>query len=246
MVQGDYPLIASPTLAQVYGLASAIFLQKLHSCLQSSEVQYTEQQKYFYHSYEQWAHTLGVYSISTIKRVVNKLKKTGILVVKKLAQNKWLQTNFYSINYRRLSALFKHTAEYLETKIVDHTLPEPELKTASHKAKKSHSPTPIHVAVPSTNSFQIKVQPNGVEGLVHPLHPMAQSSVLAEMTTEKRDFYHQLLKLKVDIHYDDARLDQWLKNSHFIIQKAAYLKDQPGHLKMLWYSPEQLGLTLAE
>lgn len=172
--------------------------------------------------------------------MVNKLKKTGILVVKKLAQNKWLQTNFYSINYRKLSALFKHTA-----KIVGHTLPEPELKTASHKAKKLDSPPPIHVAVPLTNSFQIKVQPNGVEGLVHPLNPMASSSVLAQMATEKRDFYHQLLKLKVDIHYDDARLDQWLKNSHFIIQKAAYLKDQPSHLKMLWYSLEQLGLTLA-
>ena len=102
LVQGDYPLIASPTLAQAYGVASAIFLQKLHYCLQSSEAKIVQQQKFFYHSYEQWVNTLGVYSISTIKRVVSKLKKAGILVVKKLAQNKWLQTNFYSINYRKL------------------------------------------------------------------------------------------------------------------------------------------------
>lgn len=103
LIQGDYPLIASPTLAQAYGVASAIFLQKLHYFLQH----HTDQKKYFYHSYEQWVETLGMYSVSTIKRVVSKLKKLGILVVKKLAQNKWLQTNFYTINYRRLRTLLK-------------------------------------------------------------------------------------------------------------------------------------------
>lgn len=45
LVQGDYPLIASPTLAQMYGIASAIFLQKLHYCLQSNESQVIEQHK---------------------------------------------------------------------------------------------------------------------------------------------------------------------------------------------------------
>lgn len=94
LVQGDYPLIASPTLAQAYGVASAIFLQKLHYCLQSNDAQLFQQQKFFYHSYEQWAETLGTYSPSTIKRIVSKLKKVGILVVKKLSQNKWIQTNF--------------------------------------------------------------------------------------------------------------------------------------------------------
>ena len=47
LVQGDYPLIASPTLAQAYGVPSAIFLQKLHYCLQSGEAQVIQQQKYF-------------------------------------------------------------------------------------------------------------------------------------------------------------------------------------------------------
>ena len=30
----------------------------------------------------------------------------------------------------------------------------------------------------------------------------------------------------------------------YIIRKAAHLRDQLGHLKMRWYSPEQLGLEL--
>ena len=111
LVRGDYPLIASPTLAKRYGVPSAMFLQKLHYCLQSSDAKCIQQQKYFYHSYEQWADTLGIYSVSTIKRIVSKLKNAGILIVKKLAQNKWLQTNFYTINYRKLSNVVKGTTQ---------------------------------------------------------------------------------------------------------------------------------------
>ena len=51
LVRGDYPLIASPTLAQAYGVPSAMFLQKLHYCLQSSDAKCIQQQKYFYHSW---------------------------------------------------------------------------------------------------------------------------------------------------------------------------------------------------
>ena len=81
LVQGDYPLIASPTLAQAYGMAAATFLQKLHYCLQNSETKTHQSKKYFFHSYEQWVETLGFYSVSTIKRVISKLKQDGILLV---------------------------------------------------------------------------------------------------------------------------------------------------------------------
>ena len=102
LVQGDYPLIASPTLAQAYGMAAATFLQKLHYCLQNSETKTHQSKKYFFHSYEQWVETLGFYSVSTIKRVISKLKQDGILLVKKLSKNKWLQTNYYAIDYKKL------------------------------------------------------------------------------------------------------------------------------------------------
>ena len=73
---------------------------------------------------------------------------------------------------------------------------------------------------------------------------MASTSVLEAMSPEKRGLYNQLLQLKIDIHYDDARLDEWLENKKFIVHKAAYLKDQLGHLKMRWFTPEQIGLNL--
>ncbi len=102
LISGDYPLIASPTLAKAFGVAAANFLQKLHYFLENNEGKTFNGKKYWFHNYEQWQTTLGVYSISTIKRIVAKLKQAGILVIEKLAQNKWLQTNFYTINYKKL------------------------------------------------------------------------------------------------------------------------------------------------
>src|SRR5690606_21712857 len=175
LVQGDYPLIASPTLAQAYGVASAIFLQKLHYCLQSTDAQLFQQQKFFYHSYEQWAVTLGTYSPSTIKRIVSKLKKVGILVVKKLSQNKWIQTNFYSINYRKLSKLLKSStvSENVEPEAEDQNQGESTASTLSKIMKKG-----LAVSGLSASSQQAKTKPSQVEGLPHPLEPMASTSVL--------------------------------------------------------------------
>lgn len=240
LVQGDYPLIASPTLAQAYGVPSAIFLQKLHYCLQSGEAQVIQQQKYFYHSYEQWAKTLGTYSPSTIKRIVSKLKKVGILVVKKLSQNKWIQTNFYSINYRKISELLKESTEPANAETEDHNQAESPTLPLSKLMKKG-----LTVSGVSASSQQAKTKSCQAEGgLLHPLEPMAPPSILEAMSSEKRGLYNQLLQLKIDIHYDDARLDEWLKQKKYIIRKAAHLRDQLGHLKMRWYSPEQLGLEL--
>lgn len=241
LVQGDYPLIASPKLAQAYGVASAIFLQKLHYCLQSNESQVIEQHKYFYHSYEQWAKTLGTYSPSTIKRIVSKLKKVGILVVKKLSQNKWIQTNFYSINYRKISELLKESTEPANAETEDHNQAESPTLPLSKLMKKG-----LTVSGVSASSQQAKTKSCQAEGgLPHPLEPMAPPSILEAMSSEKRGLYNQLLQLKIDIHYDDARLDEWLKQKKYIIRKAAHLRDQLGHLKMLWHSPEQIGLNLS-
>src|SRR5690606_4634679 len=241
LVQGDYPLIASPTLVQMYGIETAIFLQKLHYCCQCNESQVIAQHKYLYHSYELWAVTICTYSPSTIKRIVSKLKKVGILVVKKLSQNKWIQTNFYSINYRKLSKLLKSStvSENVEPEAEDQNQGESTASTLSKIMKKG-----LAVSGLSASSQQAKTKPSQVEGLPHPLEPMASTSVLEAMSPEKRGLYNQLLQLKIDIHYDDARLDEWLKQKKYIIRKAAHLRDQLGHLKMRWYSPEQLGLEL--
>lgn len=238
LVQGDYPLIASPTLAVKYGMPAAMFLQKLHYCLQSKDAISLKDQKFFYHSYEQWTDTLGIYSVSTIKRIVSKLNKAGIIIIKKLAKNKWLQTNFYTINYRKLSSLLKDSPEPKhidpsDVKLAPIRSQETEVIPKPHATSKLSVTQPIVIKKPKVAA---------TAGLSQALNPIAHDSALKAMSIEKRGLYHQLLKFKVDIHYDDARLDEWLSKRNYVIQKVAYLKDQLGHMKMLWHTPEQLGL----
>ena len=241
LVRGDYPLIASPTLAQAYGVPSAMFLQKLHYCLQSSDAKCIQQQKYFYHSYEQWADTLGIYSVSTIKRIVSKLKTAGILIVKKLSQNKWLQTNFYTINYRKLSTVVKGISQENQATTSSQDKSSMNSPIQGNRSKQRHAST-LSITAPTIT----KPRPSNPTpiGLPYPLSAVAQASDLQAMSPEKRGLYRQLIQMKVDIHYDDARLDEWLKHKNFIVQQVAYLKDQLGHLKMHWHSPEHLDLRV--
>ena len=102
----DYPLIASPTIAKYYGIAAATFLQKLHYCPQSNDTITYQSRRYWFHSHEQWAKTLSFYSVSTIKRSITTLRQVGLLLIEKLSAKKWLQTNYYSIDYQKLNELF--------------------------------------------------------------------------------------------------------------------------------------------
>ena len=242
LVRGDYPLIASPTLAKRYGVPSAMFLQKLHYCLQSSDAKCIQQQKYFYHSYEQWADTLGIYSVSTIKRIVSKLKNAGILIVKKLAQNKWLQTNFYTINYRKLSNVVKGTTQQNQAATSSPDESSTNSPIQGNRSKQRHASSTLSITAPNITKPRAS-NPTPI-GLPSPLSPVAQASDLQAMSPEKRGLYRQLIQMKVDIHYDDARLDEWIKCKKLIVQQVAYLKDQFGHLKMHWHSPEELGLRV--
>lgn len=241
LVSGDYPLIASPTLAQAYGVPSAMFLQKLHYLLQSSDSKCIQQKKYFYHSYEQWAETLGIYSVSTIKRIVSKLKKAEILIVKKLAQNKWLQTNFYTINYQKLSTVVKGITQQNQAATSSQDESSMNSSIQGNRSKQRHAST---LSITAPNTTKPRSSNPAPIGLPSPLSPVAQASDLQAMSPEKRGLYRQLIQMKVDIYYDDARLDEWLKHKNFIVQQIAYLKDQLGHLKMHWHSPEQLGLKV--
>ena len=227
LVRGDYPLIASPTLAQAYGVPSAMFLQKLHYCLQSSDAKCIQQQKYFYHSYEQWADTLGIYSVSTIKRIVSKLKNAGILIVKKLAQNKWLQTNFYTINYRKLSNVVKGTTQQNQAATSSPDESSTNSPIQGNRSKQRHASSTLSITAPNITKPRAS-NPTPI-GLPSPLSPVAQASDLQAMSPEKRGLYRQLIQMKVDIHYDDARLDEWIKCKIVIGQLDAYHKEQVGH-----------------
>lgn len=109
----EYPLIASPQLAKELGTAAATFLQKLHFLI-SENRKYKQKKnltvhlnrKWWFHTFEEWQSTLGLFSVSTIKRAVAKLKELGLIEINKLSKIKSMRVNYYTINYKKLKALF--------------------------------------------------------------------------------------------------------------------------------------------
>jgi len=263
LISGDYPLIASPTLAKAYGVAAATFLQKLHYCLEHSDAQVHKGKKYWFHSYEQWQQTLGIYSVSTIKRIVAKLKQAEILVIKRLSKNKWLQTNFYSINYRKLKQLIQPNTEAQPQSSVQRTNTTGTKSARSTNAVKDTQADTLTLSIQqafhtlkaqtntptqSLKSAKISVQPKIVisgnttaQGLSQPLSPIAPHEVLKKMNPDYRHFYQALLQQRVDIHYADQRIQHLLKHQKHVIRHIAYLKQSfCGQDRYQWHPLEQL------
>lgn len=126
----EFPLIASPKLTKELGASAAIFFQKLHYLLLEADKKKYKKPKFFkvinnrkwyYHSFEKWQTTLGMFSLSTIKRAVVKLRALGLIEVQKLDPEK--QVNYYTINYKKLKELFGIS---VERKATPPTPPVPE------------------------------------------------------------------------------------------------------------------------
>lgn len=109
----EYPLIASPELAKVLGITAATFLQKLYFLINETRKRKTKKnlttykgRKWWFHTFEEWKETLGMFSVSTIKRAVAKLKALGLIQIAKLSQVKSDRVNYYTIDYKKLKTLF--------------------------------------------------------------------------------------------------------------------------------------------
>lgn len=253
LVQGEYPLLASPLLAKAYGMAAATFLQKLHYCLLSSDAKKYKNRKYFYHTLENWVETLGFYSISTIKRVIRKLKQIGILLIEKLSKNKWLQTNYYAIDYKKLKSLLDSNETVANADDNQKSDNESNLND-NYEQEKNHFQNVLHENEQPPNRSKPKVthearcfypnskSANQMVGLLKPLQPLASDEIIQNMPVSIRKLYRALLQKKVDIHYDDVRLESWMNNQNYILQHIAYIKDSYGFMRHHWHSPEQLEL----
>ncbi|MFH7805665.1 hypothetical protein [Acinetobacter sp. BSP-53] len=109
----EYPIIASPQLAKQLGMPAASFLQKLYFLLNDTRKYKNKKnltlhsnRKWWFHTYEEWQSTLGLFSVSSIKRAVAKLKELGLIEINKLDPNKSMRVNYYTINYKKLKAIF--------------------------------------------------------------------------------------------------------------------------------------------
>jgi hypothetical protein len=100
-----------PSLAKLIGLNEAIFLQQLHYWLIKSQHEY-DGRKWVYNTFEEWQKQLPFWSIITIKRIVQSLRKAGL--VSTTAQYNKMQvdrTLWYTIDYAAVDSLSEHACD---------------------------------------------------------------------------------------------------------------------------------------
>ena len=99
LLLNESPLIILPSLASKIGLNEAIFVQQLHYWIQKSST-YFDNKKWVYKTTKEWENEFPFWSNSTIKRAINSLKKSRILMIKKVHPHV-----FYSINEANISGI---------------------------------------------------------------------------------------------------------------------------------------------
>lgn len=75
----EYPLMVSPTLANIIGLNEAIFLQQVNYWITKSRHRY-DGRTWIYNTFDGWKEQFPFWSLATIKRTVANLRESGLLV----------------------------------------------------------------------------------------------------------------------------------------------------------------------
>ncbi|WP_336286593.1 hypothetical protein [Cronobacter dublinensis] len=95
------PIVINSDLAILIGLNEAIVLQQLHYWLSetNSGIEH-EGRRWVYNTLDEWReNSFPFFSRETIKRTFASLKRAGVVMVKKLSQDKHNKTNYYTIIY---------------------------------------------------------------------------------------------------------------------------------------------------
>lgn len=102
----EYPLMVLPKLAAKIGLNEAIMLQQIHYWIADSRCpNQREGRNWHYDTYDGWQKQFPFWSISTIRRTAEKLRKLKLADAKAFNKLSGDSTLWYSINYAELEKL---------------------------------------------------------------------------------------------------------------------------------------------
>ncbi len=101
-------LTIEPALAVSLGLNEAIFIKQLHYWLRKTKHKKSDK-KWVFNTMVQWQEQMPFFSLKTIQRIIQNLKKDKWIFVEKLDKNKLNKTNWYSINYEKIHELKEKT-----------------------------------------------------------------------------------------------------------------------------------------
>ena len=108
----DQPLQVLPSLAEAIGLNEALILQQIHWLLLRSKKEF-KGKPWVFNTYEEWQEKhFRFFSISTIRRTINRLEELNLLISStEFNQMKVYKTKWYTINYEALDNLAIATAK---------------------------------------------------------------------------------------------------------------------------------------
>ena len=107
----DQPLIVLPKLAQRVGLNESLFLQQLHYwLLQKRNIR--DGYYWAFNSYPEWLKQFPFWSESTLKRTVNSLEKSGLVITGNYNSMKIDKTKWYRIDYKVLKEITSDIEEF--------------------------------------------------------------------------------------------------------------------------------------
>lgn len=102
------PLQVLPRLAVAVGLYEAIILQQIHYWLEinkRSNRNFRNGHFWTYNSYKGWQEQFPFMATITVRRAINSLRKQKLIVTENFNVNKFDNTLWYRINYKRLASL---------------------------------------------------------------------------------------------------------------------------------------------
>ncbi len=98
-------VVLQPEVIRHFGTSTAAFLSQLNYWIQRNKSGVIHKgMRWIFNTAEEWSCQIGV-SDRQIRRIVAELKNAGVIFVEKLADYKSNRTNYYTINYERLSEL---------------------------------------------------------------------------------------------------------------------------------------------
>ncbi|NNV07520.1 DnaD domain protein [Geobacillus sp. MMMUD3] len=167
----DQPLVILPQLAVAIGLNESIVVQQLHYWLEKSENVH-DGYKWVYNTYEDWQAQFPFWSESTIRRIITKLEKIGIIVAANFNRSKIDKTKWYRIDYDKLAELTTPSNQS------EQTTAQNDASTAQNEQ------TTDEIVSPSAQNEQ-SICSSWTDELLNLNRPIPENTT--EITTEKKE-----------------------------------------------------------
>ena len=104
LLADEAPRLLQPTLAAVFGVDGALFLQQVHYLRQNSRHEHAGQ-KWIYNTHAGWQRYFPFWGVGKIGHLIRALVQAGVLVVGRWDRNPLNRTNWYTLDEAHLAAL---------------------------------------------------------------------------------------------------------------------------------------------